>query len=162
MDNNEQKMGKIYKLQCTDGAYYYGSTTYKYLCQRMTHHKIDAERPAYRKTKLYNHIKNVGWDNVKMMLVDTIQYTDRDALRTKENEYVLKGYGDPLCLNHNRAIITEEERKEYKRMIAEREKVRRNTLVKCEACNKEVTQGRLKQHNNSQSHLYNVEQQSTT
>jgi predicted GIY-YIG superfamily endonuclease len=156
------KIGKIYKLQCPDGHYYYGSTTYKYLCQRLSHHKIDAEKPAYRKTKLYNHIKSIGWDAIKMMLIEEVPYTCRDALRTKENEYVLQGYGDPKCLNHNRPIITEEQRKEYKRMILDKEKEWRNTVVHCDTCHKDITQGRLNQHNRSQIHLYNVEQQTLT
>jgi hypothetical protein len=145
------KKGKIYKLYCDDGSYYYGSTTDKYLSKRFHSHKADSNKDAYKNNKVYSHIHSIGWDCVKCILVEEFDYTTREDMKRRENKYIVEGLPDPLCLNHNRAIISDSERLEK---INERNKKLSEPLkviVKCE-CGIEHTAGRSEQHKKSLKH----------
>ena len=58
--------GKIYKLLCDDDHYYYGSTITT-LINRFYNHKSSSKLMT---SKLYKHINNIGWDKVKILLVE--------------------------------------------------------------------------------------------
>lgn len=145
------KKGKIYKLYCDDGHYYYGSTLDKYLCKRLAGHRCQCDDPRNISTKLYIHIRQIGWDRVKIVLVEEFEYTTREDMRKRENEYIVKSLSDELCLNHNRSFTTPEEKlqlsKEYKQKVREVNK----EIVKCE-CGLEITKGRYNQHIKSVKH----------
>jgi len=105
------KAGKIYKLVCTDGHYYIGSTI-NTLNFRFNNHKRaakleDATQPSY----LY--INTIGWENVKIELVEHYSCNSKKELLKKEDDYIQKAKKDPLCLNYKRAHIPIEEHAEY-------------------------------------------------
>jgi len=91
---------KIYKIQCSSGHYYYGSTTARLLCQRMSVHRRDSQRPRNQNSKLYKHINTIGWDNTEIVLVKNVRCNSRDELFKIENDYIIASRGDELCLNH--------------------------------------------------------------
>ena len=90
-----KNIGLIYKLICSDNYFYIGSTENK-LEQRLSQHKCDAKRIN---RKLYNHINKIGWNNVKIELIEKIEFTDKKELIIKENEYIKENKLNSLCLN---------------------------------------------------------------
>lgn len=97
---------KIYKLVCEDGFYYYGSTTAS-LSNRLSKHKTNSK---IENSKLYTHIKTIGWDKVRIELIELFQCENKQALLQKENEYILSGKDDNLCLNTIRSYVSSEQR----------------------------------------------------
>lgn len=145
------KKGKIYKLYCEDGHYYFGSTADKYLCKRLYNHKSDSNRPIYKDNKVYSHINSIGWDKVSIILVEEFDYTTRDDMRRRENAYIVAALDDTLCLNHNRSMVTTEERLQKARDYKAKVKAVKDEVIKCE-CGMEHTRGRTEQHRKSMRH----------
>lgn len=159
-DNNQQKTitAKVYKLYCDDGHFYYGSTTQKYLSSRYAVHKEYSFRDEAKNNKVYSHIHKIGWDRVKIILVEEFKCTSREDMRRKENEHIVKDLNNPLCLNYNRSFVTDTQRLEK---IYERKRklsTIAKTIVKCE-CGLETTNGRREQHTNSFKHRSRMEKQ---
>ncbi len=96
---------KVYKLQHEDGHFYIGSTINE-LRVRFQGHKETSKR--HLKQRLYAHI-NGEWDNVRIILIEAFECTNRNELLKKENEYIQKELDNPLCLNSKRALCSEEE-----------------------------------------------------
>jgi hypothetical protein len=94
---------KIYKLESPSGHYYIGSTTYRQLNQRLAVHRCDSRRPKNCNNKLYSHITAIGWDKIKMTLLEEFVCANGDELRQRENRYIMESLDDDLCLNRNRA-----------------------------------------------------------
>lgn len=115
---------KIYKLQCDDGYYYIGSTTTELRC-RLYKHKNKSK--TYLDRTSYQHINEIGWDRVRIVLMEAFCCNNRDELRMKEDEHICKHRDDPFCLNTYRAFLTEEEKKQYyevnKDEIREKQKI---------------------------------------
>jgi len=109
---------KIYKLQCDDGHYYFGSTRGE-LSRRFYEHKRSSLRQPYR---VYQHINSIGWEKVAILLVEEFSCSNRKELLQKENEYIVNHRTDNLCLNTICSTLTEEERKENKRKLNEKYK----------------------------------------
>lgn len=109
--------GKIYKLECEDGHFYYGSTICD-LRKRLYYHKKSSEKQPYR---VYQHINTIGWDKVKIVLVENFSCENRQQLNQKENEYILLHKNSELCLNTIVSFHTEESRK-----IAQKERYQKN------------------------------------
>jgi hypothetical protein len=109
---------KIYKLECEDGHYYYGSTINE-LRVRLSGHKDAA---TFRPYRVYQHINELGWDKVKIVLVEAFPCTDRDELNRKENEYISSHKSDPFCLNTICAFVSDEEREERKHRYQDQHK----------------------------------------
>jgi hypothetical protein len=97
---------KIYKLACNDGHYYYGSTIAD-LRSRLWGHKDSSKTMTSR---VYTHINSIGWDNVKIELVEEFSCENRTQLRMKENTYICSSKNDPLCLNTLPAFASDEEK----------------------------------------------------
>jgi predicted GIY-YIG superfamily endonuclease len=106
---------KIYKLECEDGHYYYGSTINE-LRVRLSGHK---QASAFRPYRVYQHINEIGWEKVKIILVEAYPCETRADLNRKENEYISLNKSNPLCLNNNLACLTDEQRCAYKRQHTE-------------------------------------------
>ena len=104
---NIYKNGKIYRLQCKDGYYYFGSTT-QLLSNRLTHHKHLSKKDN---TIAYQHIKKLGWENVEIQLVEDYPCEIKKELNEREDYYIQQSLKDLLCLNENRAYVSAEEKK---------------------------------------------------
>jgi len=100
----------IYKLQCEDGHYYYGSTR-NLLHKRFYEHKKKAV--LYPERRVYKHIlANGGWDATRMVLVEAFPCANRGELIRKEDEFIRGSRQDPMCLNTLCAVTTPEQYKE--------------------------------------------------
>jgi len=103
---NRYKAGKIYRLICSDGHYYIGSTITT-LNYRLNNHKQSSKKELNR--QVYAYINILGWNNVKIELVEKYSCNSKEELLKKEDEYIKKGKDDKLCLNFMRAYVTPEE-----------------------------------------------------
>ena len=75
--------GKIYKLTCNDGHYYIGSTVQK-LNLLFNHLK-----GLSKNNRLYVHITTIGWDKVKIELLESFPCNNKKELnkiRQKKQE----------------------------------------------------------------------------
>jgi hypothetical protein len=108
--------GSVYRLtsQC-DGYFYIGSTM-KTLANRMKHHKALLNDPIRCRSPVYTHFNDVGWENNAVItLVHKFTDITRTELRQHEMDELMKVMDDPLCLNKNRPIRTETDKKESDR-----------------------------------------------
>lgn len=103
----DYKNGKIYKLQCEDGYYYIGSTTTE-LRKRFKGHKDKSVRAS---PLVYQHITAIGWDKVRIVLVEDYPCASKEHLLRKEDEIIQAHRKEPMCLNMKRAYLTDEEEK---------------------------------------------------
>ena len=95
-------MHKIYKIVCSDGYWYVGSTKALLIKRLVQHSYIAKKRPEM---KVYKHILSLGWDNVRIELIKQVESN------ILEEETKCINLDDPLCLNSRPAYSTEEERK---------------------------------------------------
>lgn len=102
--------GCIYRIVCNDGSYYIGSTKQK-LFLRKAHHKRLVNNG--RESKLYEHIRRIGWENVKFEVVEEVEYITEHDLLFLEREYLESCMPDTLCLNSYKPYLTDLERQEY-------------------------------------------------
>ena len=107
-------MGKIYRLECVDGHYYYGSTRGS-LETRFIFHKKDSKT---KHSPVYAHINMIGWDSVNIVLVEEVG----DGLKKREDEYIRSHIADPLCLNVNIVIATNDDMKKWQKIYRDTHK----------------------------------------
>lgn len=101
---------KIYKLQCDDGHFYLGSTK-NHLRVRFSEHKSDSRKhPDWR---VYSHIRSIGWERVRMILVQEFPCESRDQLRQREDFHIQQHLNNPLCLNQHRSFWTPDDERDY-------------------------------------------------
>lgn len=108
---NKYEHGKIYKLTNTiDGDTYVGSTHHP-LVKRLSLHK---SRAKYAKSKIYQHINAIGFENVCIELIEEYPCTCRKELEDRERYWIenLKP-----TLNKNMPSRTLEELREIKKNI---------------------------------------------
>ena len=102
--------GKIYKIESTIGdKVYYGSTTKKRLCDRMTKHRGDYNKWLKGKAGLvmsYKLFEEYGLENCKIILIENCPCDTKDELRAREAHYI-RNFD---CVNKN---IPGRTRKEY-------------------------------------------------
>lgn len=122
--NTRYKDAKIYIIWTADNYYYVGSTI-ETLNRRLSRHKQDSKK--YIDRKVYNHINEIGWENVEIKLLEEYPCSSLSELHEKENEYITCSLLDMKCLNENAAHLTDEEllakqatyRKEHRDKIIE-------------------------------------------
>lgn len=100
--------GKVYKIQCEDGSYYFGSciTT---LARRSYTHRL---RSKTQSNRLYDVLKTQNWT---IVLVEEVVCENRDQLRRVEDKHIQEHRNDPLCLNARSAVLNVPSAKEQQR-----------------------------------------------
>jgi hypothetical protein len=95
--------GKIYKIvNNIDNMLYIGSTTTK-LCQRMNVHRC---KTRYNNNiNLYNHMRKLGVDNFKIVLIEEYSCSNKDQLLRRER-YILELHDKQKLLNSNKPHTT--------------------------------------------------------
>jgi DNA polymerase sigma len=101
------KNGKIYRLVCSDGYFYIGSTC-KPLCKRFWDHKGGAKRNSL---PAHEHFNRVGWDKVNIILIEDFPCENKQNLFMRETEIILENLNNPKCLNKKISIKDPEQRK---------------------------------------------------
>jgi hypothetical protein len=80
----------IYKIINTLNDFVYIGCTTQPLRKRFMDHKNNLSQSRLLKMKLYNAMNELGKDNFKIVLIEKIQYNNRNELRVKEQEYIDK------------------------------------------------------------------------
>ena len=143
--------GKIYKLvNNADKEIYVGSTCLP-LHKRFYGHKRDAAKTPER--KVYKHLLGIGWDEVKIILIESFPCENKMELEKRERDYI-----DKLSpsLNSIRPRVTEEERKKTKQIVDQR---RRAIDYLCDICQVTCPRDHKSHHNKSKKHLIIVAEQ---
>ena len=109
---NRYDHSKLYKLvDQVEGYYYIGSTACQTLSKRLMWHKQDSSKPKFQKTKKYAHFNNIGWNNVKIILLSEHHFHNKMELLREEDKLIQEHRNDTKCLNVLRAFMTDEEKK---------------------------------------------------
>jgi predicted GIY-YIG superfamily endonuclease len=113
MDVMGYEAGKIYRLQCSDGKYYFGSTI-RALSARLSSHKYASSSAKTNDT--YNHINTIGWGNVTISLVEPFPCETKQELLQRELWFINEHKNDILCLNTRNPIAddTPEAKQQHK------------------------------------------------
>jgi len=107
-------------------------------------------------SKLYNYIKSIGWNNVKIELVELYSCDNREELRIKENTYILQSRNDILCLNTLSAHTPTEEKRRM-----EKERQSKNKLHITEVVHKYYENNKTKIRDRSKAnYILNKEEHS--
>ena len=128
--------GSIYKLECSDGKFYIGSTIQDLELRLWEHKKYsNPNNLSKRNQKVYEHIRLIGWDNVKMILIEEVDCDSLYDIRYLESEYIRMFKDDPdllnMCLSYN--IIQDLEQGRDKRRQLYNELARIQWYLKKEA-----------------------------
>ena len=108
---NKYNDSKIYRMYSDEGYYYYGSTI-RNIVTRLCSHINDSRR---NKSKLYEYFQNIGWNNAKIELINSIDVNSKKELLEIENDYIKKHFDDRFCLNSHHPIINLQRQKETKK-----------------------------------------------
>lgn len=86
MEDNRYANGKIYRLvNNVDSEEYVGSTCGK-LSKRLYGHKSGAKKTPLM--RVYSHLNEVGWDNVKIVLVEEYKCENKMELERRERYWI--------------------------------------------------------------------------
>lgn len=119
--------GKIYKLvNDVDDMEYIGSTCNP-LRKRLYGHKKDALR---KDRFVYNHLNAIGWDTVKIILIENYPSNSRSELTARER-YHYDQLDRDRRLNMNRPAVTSEETKKQKQEYSQRPEVKERERIRC-------------------------------
>ena len=102
--------GKIYKIFTDVDTEFYIGSTIKSLCKRKAEHKNKAEKAPDR--KIYKHLIPIGWDNVKIELIENYPCASKIELLERERYYIETMQPS---LNTSNSILTTEEKKEKRK-----------------------------------------------
>jgi hypothetical protein len=123
--NNFNK-GKIYRIQCNDDRFYIGSTT-QILSQRLHHHK---QLSKTDNTIFYQHMRKLGWENATIVLIENYPCDTSQELHQQEDIHIAQHIDNPLCLNQNRAFLSDERRQEEMKEYTEEHRQDANERAK--------------------------------
>lgn len=93
--------GYIYILtNSIDDTFYIGSTTNS-LETRFKGHcgDLKSDKSGPRTSKLYTHYDKLGWNNVKISLLENVNYTTKTELEFAEARHILPNIRKSNCLN---------------------------------------------------------------
>ena len=107
MENNRYNNSSIYKMQDQINGYFYIGSTCNPLSKRLYWHKCDAKKQPDR--KVYKYFNSIGWDNVKIILIEQHYLDNKQELIREEDKVIQMYLHDEKCLNSNRAFLTQEE-----------------------------------------------------
>ena len=161
---------KIYKIEPIveheEEEIYIGSTTKKYLSQRMDKHRSNYKSwkdNKFHKITVYDIFDKYGIDNCKIYLLESVIAISRDELLAKEGHYIrtLK------CVNR---CIAGRTNKEYRKdnmdkmknyMVQYRKNNKENLyqICICDICNCNYTKQNKAQHQKTKKHIKNFNNQ---
>lgn len=107
MTTNRYTNGKIYKLvNDVDDEIYVGSTCLP-LHKRLYKHKNDAKN-SKRPLPAYNHLNSIGWDTIKIVLIQQFPCSNKMELERQERKWI-----DDLKPTLNKRIPTRSKQEYY-------------------------------------------------
>ena len=111
---NRYENSKIYKLIDPDSEFYYIGSTCGPLTQRLSKHKTYSK--IQPEIKLYMAFNDIGWDTVKIILIQELYLDHKNELLRAENDVIMANIHNEKCLNSNKAWtgIDTTDTKEYR------------------------------------------------
>lgn len=143
--------GIIYKIVCNEtGEVYYGSTTNKYLCNRMAQHKSSFKRFQNGTHSYMSSFQIIERGNYSYSLIETVECEDRIYLEQRERYYIENNE----CVN--KIIVGRTQKERYE---ANKDKLKEYNKAHYEA-NKDAIKLRVRQYseNNREKVLENKRQ----
>lgn len=120
------QLGKIYKITSPSCEFIYiGSTTKKYLSQRLTKHKSGCKEWMEGKSNYVSSYSLILFEDVEITLLELCPCNSKDELKARERYYIEKNKN--LCLNRN---IPGRTKKEWRKDNKEKEKQQRKEYCK--------------------------------
>ena len=147
---------KIYKIEPIveheEGEIYVGSTTKKYLSQRMDKHRSDYKRwkdKKFNKLTVFDIFDKYGIDNCKIYLLESVNTNSKDELTSREGHYIrtLK------CVNR---CIAGRTKKECDKQYRKDNKDKINQICICNICNCNYTKQNKSHHEKTKKHQNNL------
>ena len=108
--------GKIYKIICNECEKFYIGCTTNTLSRRFYDHKYVAKK---LNSKLYQHMREHDINNFKIILIEDVICSSKDALRATEDKFIRELKPE---LNMINAYLTNEQRKEQLNQYAKTDK----------------------------------------
>ncbi len=143
------RRGYVYRMDGTDGYYYFGSTQ-RTLEGRFRAHRNVENLPVIKQQAVTLHFSSLGWDKVRIVSVHESICT-RDDLYRAEGEFIKQHLGNPLCLNRRISGLLQTRTERFARVYAERDGIR----ISCE-CGDSIVQAALPGHLTSGRHSRNM------
>jgi len=113
---------KIYKLvNKVDDAVYVGSTCIMLEERLQWHQHCAVEKPA---VKVYKHFNAIGWEHVRIELIEECSCTSYDELLQREDHWI-RALKSKTSLNTNHARLTDSERLGYQKSYREKHREKR-------------------------------------
>ena len=106
--NNKYNNTKIYKLVHIPSGYFYIGSTTQLLCKRYTEHK---SRSKTNRLPCYVKLNELGWDDIKIILIENISCASKEEQLKHENKYIMENINNAFCLNCKCAVLDREKRK---------------------------------------------------
>jgi len=110
--DSKYENGKIYRLSCLDTGKYYIGSTIRTIEERLYKHKHSYKyylNGKYHYVSSFDVLEN---NNYVIELVKNYPCDNKRELEKQEDIYIKKYMNDELCVNKQRAYLTNEERKE--------------------------------------------------
>ena len=114
---NKYSRSNVYKLQDDINFCFYIGSTCDELRKRLYQHKLDTNREICAKRKVYTYFNSVGWENVKIILIQEFNLGNRHQVLREEDKVIQMYLQDQKCLNVKRpfyGLEPKEQRKAYK------------------------------------------------
>jgi hypothetical protein len=141
------RTGYIYKLYCDGVGEFYIGSSFDMKTRKVTH-KTKCYNTKYStyNSKVYVYIReNQGFDNWKFEILETNEFENEHALKTREQHY--KNLLNP-SLNTYNAHTTKDQRKAY---VKNYDKIRGIKNIPC-GCGSLLSKATKKLHENSDKH----------
>jgi len=120
---------KVYKLTNTVNAKFYIGSTKQRLSNRMASHRSLA-RKNIKQGPIYVEMRTTGIDTWHITLIESRDVPDKEHQLKFEREVQDRFMSDRNCLNHLRAYLSPDERKEVKKRCTEDWRDRNSERVK--------------------------------
>ena len=156
---NKYSRSKVYKLQDDINFCFYIGSTCDELRKRLYRHKADANREICAKRKLYSYFKSIGWENVKIILIQEFNLENRHQLLHEEDKVVQAYLQDQKCLNVKRpfyGLEPKEQRKVYRE--TNKEHIFQQNKEYVEQNKEKVFERRKKYRENNKQKIYETKQ----
>jgi hypothetical protein len=141
--------GKVYKIVCNiTGDIYIGSTTKKYLSQRLTAHKASYNQYLKKMENFTTSFTILERGNYDIVLIENVICTNKDELKSRERYHIENN----VCVNKCLPGRTKKEgTKAWYEKNNEKINEKKRTKFKCE-CGGQYTHNHKAQHLKSKIH----------
>ena len=111
---NKYSKSKVYKLQDNVNFYFYIGSTCNELRKRLQQHKDHSKVKNYLNRKVYVYFNSIGWENVKIILIQEHNLENRQQLLREEDKIIQMNLENEKCLNTRRPFYGLEHKEQQK------------------------------------------------